>query len=316
MSQHWANIGESTFVVGIRLLQGVHHYLGRLPFRLCLLPVVLYYWLTRPLARRASAQYLQRLHASQQCFDSVPGIGHSFRHLLRFAETVLDKVLAMGGDYRADKLPFQGHETMFAESRAGRGAVLVTAHMGCLELLQVAADHRAGLRITMLVHTAHAEQFNRLRRRVNPQATVHFMQVADFSPVTAVLLAERVAAGELIAIAGDRVPVHGDRVVWVPFLGHPAPLPIGPYLLASLLGCPAYCISCLHQSNGGGGDYQVDIHKLADRVILPRASRELALAAYASEFARWMETQLHRSPYDWFNFFPFWDQTTHATDSN
>jgi predicted LPLAT superfamily acyltransferase len=53
---HWARVGESSFVLGMWLLYGVHRLLGRLPFRLCLYPVVLWYWATRPLGRRAPLQ--------------------------------------------------------------------------------------------------------------------------------------------------------------------------------------------------------------------------------------------------------------------
>lgn len=306
MNPHWASIGESTSVLGVRFLHGVHRWLGRVPFRICLYPVVLYYWLSRPLVRRSSSEYLRRLQAAYRVFPVAPGWSHGLTHLLHFAETILDKLLATSGQYRMDSLSHQDQDALFA----GRGAVLITAHMGCLELLRVAAEHRKGLRITILVHTAHAEAFNRLLKRLDPSSAVRLMQVTDFSPVTAMMLADRVAAGEMVAIAGDRVPVAGGRVVHVPFLGVPAPLPIGPYLLASLLGCPVYCIACMHH----GAGYRIAIDKLADRIILPRGSRQLAFAGYAGEFARWMERQLRDSPYDWFNFFPFWDQTPHASE--
>lgn len=302
--RHWASIGESTFVSGVWFLVGVHRLLGRRVFRACLYPVVAWYWLLRPVARQASRQYLERLQDSQPVFAEAPGHRHSFRHLMRFAETLLDKTLAISGRPVGEPPAFSGHENLLANARAGRGAVLVTAHIGCLEVLQAAAGRREGLRITILVHTAHAQRFNRILDRLNPGNEVRLVQVTDFSPATVMMLADRVAAGEFIAIAGDRVPVHGDRVVRVPFLGHEAPLPIGPYLIAALLGCPAYMIGCVRKE----GRYHVDIDCLAERVSLPRSDRDGALAAYASVFARWMELQLRQAPYEWFNFYPFWDQ--------
>ncbi len=307
-AQHWAGIGESTFVFGIRFLVGVHRWFGRVPFRLCLYPVIFWYWATRPLARRSSAEYLERMQSSRGVFSGAPGFGLQFRHLFRFGETLLDKLLAMSGRYRVDKLVFEGHESMLTASAQGRGGLLITAHMGCLELLQTAAEHRQGLRITILVHTAHAVRFNRILQRLNPDSPVRLIQVTDFSPVTVMMLADRIAAGEFVAIAGDRVPVHGDRIVRAPFLGKQAPLPIGPYLLASLLECPAYFISCLQEH----GRYCVRIEPMAERVVLPRRSRETALAGYAGQFAAWMERRLEKAPLEWFNFFPFWDQDSHV----
>jgi len=154
------------------------------------------------------------------------------------------------------------------------------------------------------VHTAHAQRFNRILHRLNPDSTVRLLQVTEFSAPTAMMLAERVAAGEMIAIAGDRIPVSGDRVLSVPFLGSPAPFPAGPYLMASLLACPVYMLACLHDGEG----YRARIDKLSDRITLPRASRVEAMTAHAAGFAAWLEARLGESPFDWFNFYPFWDQ--------
>ena len=59
---HWADIGESTSVAGIRFLCAVYRWFGRWPFRLCAWPVVACHWLGNRVGRQASMQYLQRLH--------------------------------------------------------------------------------------------------------------------------------------------------------------------------------------------------------------------------------------------------------------
>lgn len=306
-SSHWASMGESTFVAGVWFLYGVYRLFGRLPFRLCLYPVVFFYWLTRTPARRASLDYLQRVQADSRVFARSPDRLTSLRHFACFAETLLDKTLAMSGHYPRQQLRFEGREAIVADLQAGRGGVIITAHLGCLELLQATASLRPGLKVNILVHTAHAQRFNRILNRLNPESHVQLLQVTDFSAPTAIMLAERVAAGEMIAIAGDRIPVSGDRILTLPFLGKPAAFPAGPYLMASLLQCPVYLLACLHDGNG----YRARMHKLADQVHLPRASRMTAMSAYAGSFVAWLEDRLRESPLDWFNFYPFWDQVPH-----
>lgn len=307
-ARHWSELGESTFVGGTWFLYAVYRVLGRWPFRLCLYPVVMVYWLARPVARRASLQYLRRLHAAEGVFERVPGAWHSLRHFACFAETLLDKMLAIGGRYDRNRVTLTGQQAMLAASQAGQGGVIVTAHMGCLELMQVAAGWREGLRVTILVHTAHAQRFNRILARLNPHAGVRLMQVTDFSPSTAMMLADRVAAGEFICIAGDRVPVHGDRIAHAEFLGHRVELPAGPYLVAAVLRCPVWLLGCLHADGG----YHARIQPFADRIELPRGDRQAGLDAHAGGFARWLTASVRESPYDWFNFFPFWDTARHA----
>ena len=310
-AQHWANLGESTFVGGIWFLYGVYRLFGRVPFLLLMYPVVFYYWLLRPVARRASMEYLTRLQRSHAVFDAAPGVGHSLRHFGLFAQTLLDKLLAIGGRYDRGRLQFHGHQALLAAQAAGQGSLIMTAHMGCLELLQTAAGWREGLRLTILVHTGHAERFNRILQRINPEVQVRLLQVESFDAATAMLLANRVAAGEHVAIAGDRVPLRSGRTVSARFLGEMAEFPAGPYLIAAVLRCPVFMLACVHHGTG----YSVHIEQLAERVQLPRADRIGAMGDYAARYAAWLEGCVQRSPYDWFNFFPFWDQGRHASSA-
>ncbi len=304
---HWADIGESTSVAGVQLLCWVHRWFGRWPFRLCVWPVVLCHWLGNGVARRASLQYLQRLQADTGALGRAPRRRDSLRHFFVFADTLLDKLLGLGGRYPAQRIHLQ-RDLMLDKIARREGGLILTAHIGCLELCQVLAEQVPGFRITVLVHTAHAQRFNSLLQRLDPLASVELVQVADMGPATAMMLADRVAAGGFVAIVGDRVPVQGGRTVMVDFLGHRAPLPIGAYALAAALGCPVYTMACLHEGQG----YRVAFEHFSDRIVLPRGSRDAAMAAQAQRFADWLERQLRQSPLDWFNFFPFWDQAPHG----
>lgn len=304
--RHWATMGESTFVAGVWLLYAVHRLTGRWGFRLLVAPVVLVHWLTRPALRAASLQYLRRLHAAEPgLFAREPGVWQGLRHVACFAETLLDKLLAMAGRYPLDQVSERGVEIPDRLIRAGRGGLFITAHMGCLELCRAIARHKTPLKLTVLVHTQHAEAFNRILQRLDPQSTVNLLQVSEVGPATAVQLQAIVDAGGWVAIAGDRVPIHSAQTARVNFLGHEAPLPVGAYVLAHLLRCPLLLLACTHEGKSG---YRLHFELLAERLELPRAQRAAALQTHAQAFADALQRLLRRSPYDWFNFFPFWDQ--------
>jgi predicted LPLAT superfamily acyltransferase len=253
-------------------------------------------------------QYLQRLHQHQGRPGTAPDWRDGLRHFLSFADTLLDKTLALSGRYRFEKLRFSGQEPLLQMLRRGQGAVLVTAHVGCLELCQASAARQPGLKLNVLVHTAHAERFNRILRRLDPGSGVRLLQVAGVTPATAVMLAERVAQGEFVAIAGDRVPLAaGPRnTVQASFLGHEAAFPAGPYVLAALLKCPLYLLGCVREGDG----HAMVFERLAEQVELPRARRGAALAEHAQAFSSRLEALVLRAPRDWFNFYPFWEQAT------
>ena len=309
--KHWANMGESTFVFGIWLLFWLHHCFGRWPFRLCAYPAVFVHWALKPTLRFASMQYLQRVQTALGALGHAPTWRDSLKHVCLFADTMLDKLLAVSGRYRFEHVRIEAGTAIDSDLAAGRGGVIMTAHTGCLELCRALAQQNPLLRLNVLVHTRHARQFNQILARLNPEFLLNLIEVTQFNPVTALLLQGKIVAGEFVVIAGDRVPVAASQTTTVDFLGHPAAFPVGPYVLASVLKCPLWLLSCVHEDKG----YLIQFQQLATHVLLPRKTRALALQAYAAQFANALSHSLKRAPYDWFNFFPFWDQINTKPDS-
>ncbi len=303
-AQRWSDMGESTFVLGIWVLYWIYRLFGRWPFLVCLYPVVVTHWLLHPTVRRASHQYLVRLQSATGALGHAVGRLDSLRHLTLFAQTMLDKLLAVSGQYPIERVHMHGTEKLFSAIDQGLGGVIVTAHMGCLELCRVVSERRAALRLNVLVHTRHAEKFNRVLRRLGQRVDLQVIEVTEVGPATALMLAERVAAGQFVVLAGDRVPIMSSQTVRTNFLGFDAPFPIGPYVIASVLKCPLYLIGCIHEAGG----YSIRFEELATRVELPREARQQALEGYVQRYARSVTELVVLSPYDWFNFFPFWDQ--------
>lgn len=296
---HWAHVGEASFAFGTWILYAINKYLGRWPFRVVLAPVMLFYILRSGVQRRASREYFHRL-------GYAPSIFRSYKHLFGFAETLLDKVLAVAGQYPFSKIRYTGREVMVESMAQKRGGVLITAHMGCLEVCRLAAENKSGgPRLNVLVHTQNAERFNDVLKRLDPHTQVKLIQVTDVAPATAALLSEKVDAGEFVVIAGDRVPVSDSsgRTVSVPFLGSEAHFPIGPWVLASALKCQVILFSVLREDD----TYRARFERLADRVELPRGKREEGAKQYATLFAQKLEGLCRAAPFDWFNFYPFWE---------
>ena len=102
-----------------------------------------------------------------------------------------------------------GARSMLRQIASGQGGVIVTAHIGCLELCQALADDAPGFRLTVLVHTAHAERLQ--PPAAAPQSGLPASSCCrspSSTPATAMQLASASRRGEFVAIAGDRVPVQ------------------------------------------------------------------------------------------------------------
>ena len=153
----------------------------------------------------------------------------------------------------------------------------------------------------MLVHTRHSKSFNQVLRMAGA-TQVELIQVAELSAATALMLKSRIDQGEWVVIAGDRVPVHGGRTVDVQLLGGTAPLPVGPYVLASVLECPVHLLFCLRRPTG----YRVYFELFCTQVRWQRSQRDAIIADLAQRFAARLEHYVLMEPLQWFNFYPFW----------
>ena len=299
-STHWAQLNESTSVLGMRILFWICRIFGRWPFRLGLYPVLLRHMLINPTARKASQAYFEQIRASGGTVLRLAVL----RHFAAFAESLLDKMLLWGGLFKVSNVQFYGTDPIDARISAGLGGVLVGSHFGNMELCRMLARKRSRVNITVLVHTKHAVLFNRLLAQLDPTSRLNLMQVTEITPATAMLLGEKIAQGHFIVIAGDRVPVSGGRVAYADFLGKPAAFPVGPYLLASILHCPIYTLIPLHTSTG------VDIHFELLSENIARREREAKVQQCVELYAQRLASFCLRAPLQWFNFYDFWAPVT------
>lgn len=300
--KHWSQISEETAVAGIRILYWIYRLGGRLTFFVSLWPVIIFYWLGFPGLRHASHTYFE--HVARFTGRKAPAFFSGLFHTLRFADTILDKLLAVSGAFAVKDLRVIGEREALLKDK--RGAILVTAHAGCLELCQVLSANRSDARrLHVLVHTKHAQRFNRIIRRINPAFDLNHIEVTEISPALAIQLSQYVEAGDFIVIVGDRTPIASNAVITADFLGESAPFPTGPYLLANVLSAPLWSMICTRDPEKKAR-YAVFFEKLWEPVPVSRKERQTLFQTLAGRYSKTLEKILVRSPYDWFNFFDFW----------
>lgn len=298
---HWSDVRERGTYSGLYLLAMIYRVLGHRVCLLLLTPVVGFFFLTGRTARDASRGYLQRAWA-RGYLPKPPGAGTSFRHFMCFAESAVDKFAAWTG--RSSPENVTGIQSgPFREAELAGGAFILTAHLGNPEVLRAIAGVSGRWRVNVLVHTVHAEMFNRLVERFSGQSTVRMIQVTRVGPETAIQLAAAIERGEWVVMVADRVPVSKQgRTIDVPFMGEVAAFPQGPYILASILKCPVHVMFCTKSKDG----FDVHFEPFAEPIRLPRGQREQAIRNYATRFAEMLEAQVARTPLQWFNFYAFW----------
>lgn len=299
--RHWAQINEASFITGMRFMFWVFHVFGRWPFQILLYPIIAWYMLTQPTARLASQKYLQHINQYNKTVKSnLLGV---IQHLTAFAEMLLDKMLLWSGSLKFNPIKFYIDNHFLTCIEQQRGGLLICAHLGNLDVCRALSKQHNNLKLNILVHTKHAQKFNRFMAEIDPTSAWNLIQVTEITPAFAVNMREKIAQGEFVVIAGDRIPVSANpRVTFASFLGEQAPFPVGPYVLANLLECPIYLICALTTQNG----IELYIESFRESIQLLRQHREQALTELASEYAKRLEHYCLLAPLQWFNFYDFW----------
>jgi predicted LPLAT superfamily acyltransferase len=307
--KHWARFEERGIIWGMQLLLKVYLLLGRQVLQFFLYPVVSYYWLINRSGRKASRQYLQRASAylSEQGLPEQELHGSlydSYRHFVSFSNALIDKLAVWSGSITLQDVEYRGREAIVEHFRQGHGLLILGSHLGNTEVLRAIASLRKDVvTVNVLVHTKHAQKFNALLNRHASSNRINLIQVTNTNAATAMMLQDKIDAGELVVIAADRTPVTGqNRVSSAIFLGYPALFPQGPFILAALLKCPVYTLFCLkHQQR-----HKIYFDWFSDGLILPRKHREAALESYVQAYADRLQHYCLKEPLQWFNFYDFW----------
>lgn len=314
---HWSSHAERGTILGMQLLLWVYSTFGRGVFSLLLKPVMAYYYLRGGPVKQASDDFIQQVNAYARVKSIIlPEKLSPYRHLVSFGETMLDKLAAWRGDFSEKNLTVHGIEHYEALFKREKGIVMLGSHLGNLELCRALSRRHKDLKINALVFTEHAERFNAVMKTVNPQSEVNVIQVSKMGPDTAILLQQKIDAGEWIVIVGDRTSVtKEDRVIWADFLGKPAPFPQGPFMLASILKQPVYLMFGLRDDSQKEPRFDVYFEPFSEQIILPRGQREEALQKVVQNYAQRLEHFTLKAPSQWYNFFYFW-QLTGKKDDN
>jgi predicted LPLAT superfamily acyltransferase len=301
---HWANIREAGTLAGFRFLGFINRVFGRGIFTLFLYPAIVYFVLARPVARKASLDFLRTHYVMQPDYWSKqPGIFAVIKHFMTFGQSVLDKLLAWTTDINPDQFTFVDRQPIDRLHSDPRGNLIIGSHHGNLEFCRGYMQRAEKKQVNILVHDAHSVNFAEMMSRTNSESRLNIYQVEDLDIALVLKLKNKIENGEWLFIAGDRVPVSGTaRTTEVSFMGRTARLPIGPYLLAQSLGCPVYSMFAYRCDD----KIKLEVVKLSDKLVVDRNNRDQSLNNFARRYAAELEARCLAEPYQWFNFYDFW----------
>ena len=226
-----------------------------------------------------------------------------FSHFEAFGGAICDKFRVWKGKIKDDELEIIDLERIKSELiGAQKGQILLTAHLGNVEICKALAARVKGFRMVILTYDENSRKFNEVLREISKNdGSVRMMAVNKLDVAAMLELKNIVESGEHIGIMGDRTPLGGDKAARVKFLGKEAGFNYGPYLIAGILGVKISSLWCQKID----GKFRIELVPLVSAVKLGR-DRAAAARQYLQIYVRELENRCKQTPAQWFNFFDFW----------
>lgn len=222
-----------------------------------------------------------------------------YRHLFSFGVSILDRYAYFAG--KEMEIIDECKDAVMAAREAGRGAVLVVSHIGGWAIAGgrlAEYECPTGVIGVSREHAYIREMEESRRSRASAE------MIADASePMSIVAGLALLRRNGLLAMHGDRY--MGGKFAPAEILGGRVRLPTAAYILAARSGAPVISVFCVRE-----GLCKYRMFCSPPRVVPDARGKELeaAAAAAAQAYAGDVERALKKYPYQWYNFYPFWEQ--------
>jgi predicted LPLAT superfamily acyltransferase len=149
----------------------------------------------------------------------------------------------------------------------------------------------------------HSQKLSQFLNALNPALAASIINAREGGPAAAIAIKQALDGNAIVALLADRgQPSNATQTA--NFLGFPAPFPLSPWLLASVVKTPVMLAFGLYR---GGNRYDLHFEAFSDCLSIDRKRRAEVLAEILQRFADRLAHYARLAPYNWFNFYDFWN---------
>jgi predicted LPLAT superfamily acyltransferase len=296
LKQEWLDRPEGGSAFGYQLISKFALLCGRSAARLVLYPVTLFYLLRRGPERRASRTYLSRV------FGRPATIFEVARHVYCFAAVIMDRVYMLSEKFKRFDIRVTGLDALHAAMDEKRGVLIFGAHLGSFDALRVLSEKRPDVKTRVVIDIGQNPTLSTILNALNPALARSIINARQDGMKTALAIKEALDEHSLVTLMVERARPD-NAVVTAEFLGHPAPFPTAPWLLAATLKAPVVLCFGFYR---GGNRYDLHFESFASSIAIERKDRLASLTRIVQQFADRLTHYARLAPYNWFNFYDFW----------
>lgn len=270
---------------------------GRSVARFFMWPAALYFFLRRGPERRSSRLYLERVLGRPASAWNV------YRHIHTFACTILDRLFLFSERFKRFDIRTHGLRELDETLATGKGVLLIGSHLGSFDALRVLSLERPDITVKIVIDIEQSQKLSQFLNALNPALAASIINAREGGPAAALAIKEALDRNAIVALLADRGQPNNPTQEAL-FLGYPAPFPLSPWLLAAAVKTPVMLAFGLYR---GGNRYDLHFEPFADSITVHRNRRAEDLAQILQRFADRLAHYARLAPYNWFNFYDFWN---------
>ncbi len=250
--------------------------------------VTFYYYLFAIRPKAALLDFYQHiLHFSE---DKAKKMAR--RNFYIFGQTLVDRAAFLLGKERAFSHIFENEQYLIDIRNAGKGGILLSAHLGNWETAGNLLNGRITPTINIVMLDAEVENIKKYMDISTGGSRFKVIAIKnDLSHIISIRNA--LVNNEFVAIHADRY-LEGARFMELEFLGKQAKFPYGPFVIASKFDAP---VTFVFAAKDGKHSY----HLSATLPITTKIKPEEIGKMYVAE----LEKKVRQYPEQWFNYFNF-----------
>lgn len=253
--------------------------------------VIPFYMIFNRKGYSAMKDYFKRHHGSK----GLRTVIEIYRNHYVFGQVILDRFAAYGGLKFA--IEVEGMELFDTTMTNDTGVILLSSHVGNYELAgyTLLSDKK---RFNALVFGGETETVMQNRSKILAKNHIRMIPAReDMSHIFQINAA--IENGEIVSIPADRV-YGSSKTIECDFMGAKALFPMGAFAVAAQKEVPALAIFVMKE---GTRRYRAQVRQIAAE---PGLTKKGQMAAMAQRYATELSDILHRYPYQWFNYYNFW----------
>jgi predicted LPLAT superfamily acyltransferase len=264
--------------------------------------VVLYYFLNSRKSFSAIYKYYRHAHK----LSVLKSFFKIYSNYYIFGQILLDKTIVLAGMSNKFTYDFDGEEYLREISAAGKGGLLIGAHMGSWDMagfLLKRLDYKVNIMFYDADHRNVKEFLAQTYGGKEIDARVNFIVIKD-DLSHLIEMKNALSKGEILTVLGDRF-IENHKHFRLNFLGMEANFPVGPFYIATRFDIPVTFVFTMKEKISHYHFYASKPKYYKN--ISGTGNEDNDMQILMNDYIAMLEIFVRKYPEQWFNFFDFWD---------